>query len=213
MVSVCAIIATNADFLAGMLRDKLKDADMRVFTAVTDADLTAKIKTTFPKIIFIEHCFHGYGTDAFIQQTARHYRSIRIVVWAASEVKPYAAARFIAAGAESFFSLRDTEQHIDAILYRIARGQRYCPEDVDQLLDSDYVFPVIGEKLTKREIEVLKLVLDGKKNKEISSLLSLAVPTVKFHRKNIFRKCGGNTLLEIFKNGLKKGSVQLEELM
>ena len=169
MVSVCAVIASNAEFLAGMLREKLKEAGMRVFTAVTDADLEAKIKAAYPRIIFIEHCFHGYGTDAFIQETARRYRNIRIVVWAASEVKPSTAARFIAAGAESFFSLRDAEQNIDAILCRIASGRRYCPADVEKQLDSEFVYPVIGEKLSKREIEVLNFVIDGKKNKDIST--------------------------------------------
>ena len=213
MISVCAVIATNAEFLAGMLREKLREADMRVFTAATDADFAEKIKTAFPRIIFIEHCFHGYGTDDFIQQTARHYRSMRIVVWAASEVKPYAAARFIAAGAESFFSLRDTEKNIDDILCRIVRGQRYCPADVEELLDSEYVYPVIGEKVTKREIEVLKLMVEGKKNKEICEVLSMSVNTVKFHRKNIYRKCGGNSPLEVLKNGLKAGCIRPEELM
>ena len=43
-------------------------------------------------------------------------------------------------------------------------------------------------KLSKREIEVLKHVLQGKTNKEIADCLFLSVFTVETHRKNIFRK-------------------------
>jgi hypothetical protein len=118
------VIATNAIFLADILREKLLDADFQVSVAGTDNDLAAKIKAVFPRFIFLEHCFHGYGTEVFIQRTARHYKGVRIVVWAVSEVKPLTAARFIIAGAESFFSLRDSKRNIENILCRIVGGSR-----------------------------------------------------------------------------------------
>lgn len=43
--------------------------------------------------------------------------------------------------------------------------------------------------LTKKELEVIKLLLKGKENKEIASELNISLPTVKKHVQSIFRKC------------------------
>ena len=207
------IIATNAGFLADILREKLRDADFSVFIAGTDIDLAAKIKAVYPRFIFLEHCFHGHGTDAYIQRIVKQNRDMRIVVWAASEVKPFAAARFIAAGAESFFSLRDTDSSIETILYRIAGGRDYYPADVEAVLDKDCAYPAIGEELTQREVEIIKHTVKGQSNQQIGNILSLSIHTVKFHKANIYRKCGGSAPVDILRNGLIKGILSLEDLV
>jgi DNA-binding NarL/FixJ family response regulator len=207
------IIATNASFLAGVLRDKLRDAEFQVFTAANDNDLTAKIKAAFPRFVFLEHCFHGHGTDSFVQRLTHYNQNARIVVWTAAEVKPLAAARFILAGAESFFSLRDTDSNIETIICRIAGGRRYCPADVETELEKDCAFPVIGEELTRREIEIMKMSVEGKTNQQIGDTLSVSVHTVKYHKANIYRKCGGNTPVDILRNGLIRGIIHTEDFI
>ena len=49
---------------------------------------------------------------------------------------------------------------------------------------------VDDEKLTRREIEVLKLLAEGLFNKEIAYKLSISEKTVKNHVSNIFKKIG-----------------------
>jgi len=44
------------------------------------------------------------------------------------------------------------------------------------------------EKLTPRELEILGLVCDGHSNDEISTLLDIRLPTVKYHVNNVFGK-------------------------
>ncbi len=47
---------------------------------------------------------------------------------------------------------------------------------------------LVGHDLTKREIEVLALVAEGKTTKEIASQLTISPPTVKTHIRNIYSK-------------------------
>lgn len=54
-------------------------------------------------------------------------------------------------------------------------------------------------QLSKREIEVLKLITDGKSNKEIAATLALSVYTVETHRKNIHHKLGVSNSIELLK--------------
>jgi DNA-binding NarL/FixJ family response regulator len=208
----CAVVASNAGGLAAVLRDKLRDIDFQVFIAGNDTDLAVRMTSAFPRFLFIEHCFHGYGTAEFIQQTARRYRDVRIAVWAACEVRPMTAARYIQAGAESFFSLRDSEQNIEAVLYRIAGGQRWCPADVTAVLDKDRAYQIIGKEFSEREINVIKLSGMGKTNKEIADCLSVSVHTVKFHKENVYRKLGVKTAVELLINGFKRRIISPEDL-
>lgn len=53
--------------------------------------------------------------------------------------------------------------------------------------------------LTPREKEIFKLAADGKTNKEISSLLNIALPTVKMHRGNAFDKLNVHSSVEALK--------------
>lgn len=54
-------------------------------------------------------------------------------------------------------------------------------------------------KLSKREIDVLKQVLQGKTNKEIADILFLSVFTVETHRKHIHQKLGVTNSIELMK--------------
>jgi len=204
------IIASNADFLADSLREILKDISFQVFIAATDNELANKIKDVYPRYIFLEHCFHSYGTDIFIKQIAK--RNLRIVVWTASEIKPLAATRYIAAGADSFFTLRDTYKNIWNILNMIAQGKQYFPADVEELFDRENAYPVIGRALTNRQLEIAKLIISGKSNAEIGKILSLSVNTIKFHKKRIYQKYSINTAVDILRNGVISGVLNMDDL-
>ncbi len=57
-----------------------------------------------------------------------------------------------------------------------------------------------SELLTKREKEVLKLMVDGFTNKEIAQQLFISFETVKTHRKNILSKTGSKNTAALTKN-------------
>jgi DNA-binding NarL/FixJ family response regulator len=139
-------------------------------------------------------------------------RNLRITVWSVTAVQPVIAARFILAGAESYFSLRDAEEDVEEILGRIVSGGRYCPADVRAVVDSGTYFPDLKGKLTMREREVMKLSITGKNNRAIADVLGVTVPTVKLHKVHIYRKCGGNTAVDILRYGLRQGVIRLEDL-
>jgi two-component system NarL family response regulator len=81
------------------------------------------------------------------------------------------------------------------------------------------ISPVIGARLaerarraelTTRELEVLKLVADGKSNKEIGSKLGLAEITVKIHVGRILTKLNANDRTQAATTALRRGILSLE---
>jgi len=205
------IVATNAIFLIQGLIEILKNAYFQVFTAVNDNELKTKIKTYNPCFIFLEHCFHENGTDEFIRDIVSVNRNIHIVMWTSVDIKPLAAARFIHAGAESFISLRDSEENIEKTISYIVCGNIYYPDVVETSLDRDCFFNVNGKLFTKREREVMKLCVPGNTNADIARILSITAHTVKFHKSNIYRKLGGNKSNDILSKAIKNGIISLED--
>src|ERR1044071_4105360 len=68
-------------------------------------------------------------------------------------------------------------------------------------------------KLSKREKEVLELVLQGKSNKQIALSLDISVRTVEFHLKNIYAKFQVSSRVElILKLGHATDAVKIKEL-
>ena len=62
-------------------------------------------------------------------------------------------------------------------------------------LDSDYL--VEKYKITKREMEVIELICQGKTNKEIADQLFISIETVKDHNYKIFQKTGVKNRIQI----------------
>lgn len=69
----------------------------------------------------------------------------------------------------------------------MAMGEQYAPIDFMKAQDEEAPH-AMAERLTKRELEVLKGLTEGKSNKEIARDLDLTEPTIKLHMKTLFRK-------------------------
>ena len=72
-------------------------------------------------------------------------------------------------------------------------------------VDVEKVFAVTKEFLSRREKQVLKLLIEGKLSKEISDLLHISKETVDKHRKNMITKNNLSNTAELVATAIKKG--------
>ena len=63
----------------------------------------------------------------------------------------------------------------------------------------------IVKRLTKSEMLILKLILDGRSNKEIAHLLNRSERTIEDHRSNIMKKLEADNIVELVKKGISLG--------
>ena len=77
------------------------------------------------------------------------------------------------------------------------------------LRKSDFADTSVGQILTKTEKKVLKLILEGKGNKEIAYILGRALRTVELHRSHIMHKFGVDSIVDLVKKaaGLDLGGI------
>jgi two-component system response regulator TtrR len=71
--------------------------------------------------------------------------------------------------------------------------------------------PDLGDPLTKREMEVLKLVIDGKSNREIAIMLDRSIATVEVHRAHFMHKLSVHNVIDLIKRVADMGMIDLKE--
>lgn len=114
--------------------------------------------------------------------------------------------RAIAAGASTYL-LKDTlADDLPRIVREVHAGGRTLPPDVLARLEERAASPT----LTPREIEVMRLVAAGRRDKEIALALSISSQTARVHMKNIFAKLGVSDRTEAMSVALRRGIIHLE---
>jgi two-component system response regulator FixJ len=78
-------------------------------------------------------------------------------------------------------------------------------DKVKSLLPDNGNHKHLGESLTQSEERVLKLVLNGKTNMEIASLLSRSRRTIEVHRAHILSKLGAENIVDLVKRAFRMG--------
>ena len=114
--------------------------------------------------------------------------------------------RAMAAGASTYL-LKDTlADDLPRIVREVHGGRRMLPPDVLARLEERAASPT----LTPREIEVIRLVAAGRRDKEIAIALSISSQTARVHMKNIFAKLGVSDRTEAMSVAIRRGIIHIE---
>jgi DNA-binding NarL/FixJ family response regulator len=124
-----------------------------------------------------------------------------IVVWGVS-VTEAEALRFLQAGARGILRKTATIPMLVACLRSVAAGRTWMEDCVFRDSGRSERYP--RSELTAREQQVLELVEQGFKNKDIAVDLGIRPGTVKIHLKHIFEKTGVRGRYGLALSGLKE---------
>ncbi|OHB57578.1 MAG: hypothetical protein A2173_11215 [Planctomycetes bacterium RBG_13_44_8b] len=118
---------------------------------------------------------------------------------------------------EEWKSQAELLQELNALRKRIAefeQSSRYIKNKRQMMNENQamHTEPYLTKPLTKTELKILHLILNGKSNKEIASLLHRSVRTVEVHRSHIMRKFDADNLIDLFKRAAVMGLVELPEI-
>lgn len=152
------------------------------------------------------------GMDAIVQ-IKRQYPQTKIVALTFHKEEKYIHAT-LEAGADAYVLKDDSRTELFNALANVATGNNYLsPSIVDRVVagylsggDTPSAKPS-WEVLTKREREVIKLIAEGKRTKEIAEYLSLSPKTIEKHRTNLMRKLDLHNVSEVTVYAIKNGFV------
>jgi DNA-binding NarL/FixJ family response regulator len=113
----------------------------------------------------------------------------------------------LAAGAQGYLLKDATPEELTGAVRSIVRGRAAIEPGVAARLLERMAEAERGEELTPRELDVLRLLVQGASNKTIAAQLDLSENTIKSHTSRIFAKLGAQSRAEAVAIALQRGLV------
>lgn len=160
-----------------------------------------------PDIAIVDKAFGIQTVLDWISNVRNQYPSTALVVWGVS-VTESEALRFLQTGARGIVRKTSPVHLLVSCLRAVGMGRNWMEDSVFKDVMRSDRYP--RSELTPREQQVLELVEQGFKNKDIASELGIRPGTVKIHLKHIFEKTGVRGRYGLALNGLRdRGALSL----
>lgn len=185
-----------------------------------------------PDIAIVDLSMPGLNGTEAIEEMKRRKPQIKIVVLTLHKNETYLRAS-LDAGADAYVLKDDSREAFLLAVTGVMEGKKYVSPGVCELLVNNYINrpnPTISTgnaelgteperndsqspnqswlNLTLREREVLKLLAEGLRNKEIGRFLSISPKTVEKHRYNVLRKLGLRNVSDLTAYAIANGLVE-----
>jgi len=168
------------------------------------------VRRTPPDVLLVDKAF---GTQAVLQFIHEHNMSPTppaVVVWGISITEPE-MLRLLQGGVKGIVRKTSETSTLMACLRSVASGSNWMEETLFR--ESPRLERYPRSELTPREQQVLELVEQGMKNKEIAKELGIRPGTVKIHLKHIFEKTGVRGRYGLALSGMRgKGLLEMAHM-
>ncbi|WP_278036144.1 response regulator transcription factor [Flavobacterium nitratireducens] len=164
------------------------------------------VTTTNPDLLIVDIRMPQYTGIEVVEKLRNQNNPVKIIVLSMHESEEY-VLKSIKAGADGYLLKGSSKEEFMKALHAVANGGKYFTGDISSILINQLTNsstsldpkPALTEDLTitKREKEILTLLLSGKGNKEIAEALEISKRTAEVHRFNLMKKLKVKNLMEL----------------
>lgn len=158
-----------------------------------------------PRIVLMDYSMPGGDGIQATKEIARlHPESLVLILSMHSEDRM--VQRAIDAGARGYILKKAADLDLVSAIKRVLAGELVLDSQVSSMPE------IKSEKkpdLTVRELQILRLVVQGKSSKDIARLLGISLNTVSAHRTRINRSIGCHNSAELVAYAIRNGLVQI----
>jgi two-component system response regulator NreC len=201
----------------GLLRAGLKtllnsDPNMEVVGEATSGEeALEKVSEVQPEVILLDlglPGMDGLEVTRRLVQDAPGVRVLMMTMYDDSEL----VKECIRAGASGYIVKRAAESELIDAIYAVRRDMIYIHPSIMQSLmsppsKSGAPASMKIEPLTNREIEILRLIVKGYTNRQVSSALNISIRTVETHRSNVMEKLNLHSRVELVRYATEHGLI------
>lgn len=172
-------------------------------------------RSTRPDVILMDIGLPGLNGIETTQEILRHHPEAKIIILSMYDDE-HSVVSAIRAGARAFVLKKASDNDLVDALRTVAKGGSYLsPQVSDRLLHriqrgdlESKPLPSTLEVLSPRELQVLRMVAEGKTSKEIAVMLDLGLQTVRSYRKTMMKKLNVNNVAGLTQLALAAGLTQ-----
>jgi DNA-binding NarL/FixJ family response regulator len=148
-----------------------------------------------PDVVILDHSIGWREVHTFVHELRRGGAETRVVVWGVN-LNSTDCFRAIQIGVRGVFHRNQSVSELLKCLDTVIAGQIWF-ESAEGPLYSDNNHKRTNMRLTPRERDIVELVAQGMKNREIAEQLAITTGTVKVHLMHVFEKTGVNDRYEL----------------
>jgi DNA-binding NarL/FixJ family response regulator len=180
--------------------------------AENGTDAVQFVKKFRPQLVLMDIGLPGLNGVETTAEILRYQPDCKIVILSMYDDE-HSVVSAVRSGARAFILKRASDNDLLEALRMVAAGGMYLsPQVSDRLLTriqkgdlEARQAPKALESLSPREVQVLRLVADGKTSKEIAVMLDLREQTVRSYRKTMMKKLGVNNVAGLTQLALSTG--------
>jgi len=192
------------------------DPDLQVVgEAASGEEAIDLVRDLNPGVVVMDIGMPGLSGFEATQRIRDSHPDVKVLALTVHDSEAY-VFQMLRAGAVGYILKRSPSADVIKAVKTAHRGEAVLHPSVAKLVIGDYLARAERgeesfEHISDREREILKLIAEGKTNKEIAEMLFLSVKTVQAHRANLMRKLGLHDRVELVKYAIRKGIIGLDE--
>jgi DNA-binding NarL/FixJ family response regulator len=206
--TIRVVLADDHVFVRDGIKSLLEnEANIEVVGEATDGLEALKIvDIEHPDLLILDIRMPNMTGIEVVEKLRSQNNQVKIVMLSMHESEEY-VLKSIKAGADGYLLKGSSKDEFLKALNTVANGGKYFSGDISSILISQLsnsvtsleTKQIVDEDLmiTKREKEILKLLLSGKGNKEIAEALDISKRTAEVHRFNLMKKLKVKNLMEL----------------
>ncbi len=168
-----------------------------------------------PDVVLMDIAMPGLGGIEATLELRKQGRRAKILILSQYEDREY-VRRLLKAGVSGYVLKKSAGAELANAIRAVHRGGLVLDPEVARtaMEEANPATPGAADPydaLTDREKQVLKLVAEGKSNKEVAEVLGISVKTAMSHREHVMEKLGVHNRTELVRFAIKKGVIRVDE--
>ena len=195
------LIADNHPIVRMGVRSVLESASgFQVIDDVsTTSELFMKLANVSPDVVMLEMDIPEINGIATLRKIKKEYPDVKVLMYSGQSEDVYALST-IRAGAFGYLSKASDIDYIISAVRKVAEGNMFITNELAQRLAFDEGTQKprrFFRKLSTREVEVLKLLASGKRNKDVAIGLNLNEKTVSTYKARLMKKLNVDNMVDL----------------
>ena len=217
MGNIKVLLADDHTIVRKGLRSLLEEEEgIEVIGEAEDGREAIKlVEKLHPDIVVMDIAMPGLNGLEATRQLRRLYPEIKILILSMYANEEY-VFQTLQAGAQGYLVKKAAPLELMSAIKAVYQGNSFLSPSISRTVIDDYIRRAdkiskgdnAFETLTARETEVLQLIAEGRKNREIAELLYISIKTVETHRAHIMDKLDIHSTAELTHYAISKGIIR-----
>lgn len=195
------LIADNHPIVRLGIKNVLSTAsDFEIIDDVaTTSELFKSLKKASPDVVMLEMDIPEINGIATVRKIKQDFPDVKVLIYSGQSEDVYALST-IRAGAFGYLSKTADLDYIISAIGKVSEGKMFITNELAQRLAFDEGTQKprrFFRKLSTREVEVLKLLASGKRNKDVALGLNLNEKTVSTYKARLMKKLNVDNLVDL----------------